>query len=510
MFGLESIVVLLLLGAAVAAPAPSRFVQPAGPLARPQVVAPGGYTRQAPANTARPIELAIADGLDWVEVEVRRTKDGRHVVFDADRLDDRTSGSGAVRDHTLAEITALDAGRWFAPRFADARVLSLPQCLELVKDRIGLIIVCRDTDPEALAREIQASGVGRRALVSADDETLKRLRELSDGQIPLLARGQAGGKIKAWVAEVKPDVVSLEFKDLSAEVCRAFHELNVSVLADATREDRADRWDRATAADVDLLRTSLPEEFVVRAISQKASGRTVQYAAHRGASRYAPENTYASLDKAVRLGADYVEIDVHTTADGGFFLLHDSTLDRTTNGHGPVRKGTSEALRALDAGSWFGRPFKEAHVPELDEYLAKFPPQTQLYFDAKDISPEALAEAVSRHGLVERTIVYQGPVYLEKLRAINPKIRALPPAAAQSHVDTLAKRIAPYAVDARWNLVTREFIEHCHKLGVKVFSDAPSGLDVDGYRRAIGNGIDLIQTDHPLRLWRAIELGPLE
>lgn len=509
---------MTLIGAAalllIGVPADDAAQSPFRSVAQTQVIAPGGYFRLAPANTARPIEMAIADGLEWVEVEVRRTKDGQHVVFDADTLDDRSSGTGALKDRTLAELAALDAGSWFAKRFADARILSLPQCLELAKDRIGLILVCRDVDPELLVREVQASGVGKRVLVAADDAALKRVRDLSDGKIPLLAGGQTGSKIKSWVAEVKPSVVSIDFKDLSAEVCRAFHELNVAVLADVTSDDRADRWDRAIAADVDMVRTNLPEEFVVRAITQRLAQRTpersVQYAAHRGASRYAPENTRLSLEKAARLHADYVEIDVRTTSNGGLFLLHDGTVDRTTNGKGQVRALTSEAIRALDAGSWFGRPYKNTPVPELDEYLAKFPTNMQLYFDAKDITPEVLAEAVSRHGLVERTIVYQGPVFLEKLREINPKIRALPPVAVQSHVDTLAKRLQPYAVDARWTLVTREFVDHCHKLGVKVFADAPSGLDVDGYRRALATGIDLIQTDHPLRLWRAIERGPLE
>ncbi len=218
-----------------------------------------------------------------------------------------------------------------------------------------------------------------------------------------------------------------------------------------------------------------------------------------------PENTVASLDAAARLHADFVEIDVHTTSDGGFFLLHDGTLDRTTNGKGRVRQSTSATVRGLDAGHWFGQPFDGAIVPELDGYLAKFPKTMSLYFDAKDITPEALAEAVAKHGLVERTVVYQGPVYLEKLKAINPAIRTLAPVAAASHVDTLAKRFQPYAVDTSWKLLSRDYIAHCHELGIKVFSDAKGDTTIEEYRQAIEWGIDLIQTDHPLRLWRAID-----
>jgi glycerophosphoryl diester phosphodiesterase len=91
------------------------------------------------------------------------------------------------------------------------------------------------------------------------------------------------------------------------------------------------------------------------------------------------------------------------------------------------------------------------------------------------------------------------------LKQIDPRIRLLSPVGTVSHVDTLAKRLAPYAVDTPWKLLSRDYIAHCHELGIKVFSDAKGDTTVDGYAQAIEWGIDLIQTDHPLRLWRAIE-----
>ena len=77
-----------------------------------------GAMRQAPENTARALELSIEDTVEWVEVDVRLTKDGHHVLFHDDQLGDKTDGTGRVRDRTLAEIRALDAGTKFAPRFA--------------------------------------------------------------------------------------------------------------------------------------------------------------------------------------------------------------------------------------------------------------------------------------------------------------------------------------------------------------------------------------------------------
>ncbi len=506
-------ILLLLNGITVASAAATEpFFRRSEDDSRPRVVQPGGCTRQAPANTARPISLAMEDGIDAVELVVRRSKEGTHVVFDTERVDDRTSGTGPVKDLTLAELQALDAGSWFAKRFADAKIMSLAQVLEMAGDRIGLVLDCQDVDAAKLAGEIAAAGKEGQVLLTGKPKLLDAIRASSGDKIATLARLPAGADVTAWLrtatAATRPGAVLLPAAAATPENCRLLHEQKITVLADACGEqDGPETWDRLIAAGVDLVRTAVPEEFLVHAISRPLPDRKVQIAAHRGALRYAPENTPASLDKAVRMHNDFVEIDVQTTSDGQFFLLHDATLDRTTDGHGRVRQNAADTLRGLDAGRWFGLPFASMRVPELNEYLSQYPPQLGLYFDAKDITPEALAEAVARHGLVERTVVYQGPVYLEKLKQINPRIRLLSPIASASHVDTLAKRFAPYAVDTPWKLLSAEYIAHCHELGIKVFSDAKGDATVEDYRRVIDWGIDLVQTDHPLRFWRALELS---
>ncbi len=75
--------------------------------------------------------------------------------------------------------------------------------------------------------------------------------------------------------------------------------------------------------------------------------------AHRGASSYAPENTFAAYDMALAMGVDHIELDVHFTKDGHIVVIHDDTVDRTTDGSGHVVEHTLAELRSLDAGSWF-------------------------------------------------------------------------------------------------------------------------------------------------------------
>jgi glycerophosphoryl diester phosphodiesterase len=91
--------------------------------------------------------------------------------------------------------------------------------------------------------------------------------------------------------------------------------------------------------------------------------------AHRGSRLRAPENTLEAFALALDEGADGIEFDVRRSADGVPIVLHDPTLDRTTNGRGPVASATLDALRRLDAGAWFGAGHRGARIPTLAEVL---------------------------------------------------------------------------------------------------------------------------------------------
>ncbi len=103
---------------------------------------------------------------------------------------------------------------------------------------------------------------------------------------------------------------------------------------------------------------------------ERGNVRVPRTLTHRGASTLAPENTLAALSTAVELGVDYVEIDVHMTADDELVVIHDRTVDRTTNGTGPVGTFDLRELKRLDAGSWFYRP---GAIPAWERSLLRVP-----------------------------------------------------------------------------------------------------------------------------------------
>ncbi|MBP2241223.1 glycerophosphoryl diester phosphodiesterase [Cytobacillus eiseniae] len=114
--------------------------------------------------------------------------------------------------------------------------------------------------------------------------------------------------------------------------------------------------------------------------------------AHRGASYYAPENTFAAFQKAVELGFDYIELDVRVTKDEQLVVIHDADVERTTTGKGYIGDLTIRELKELDAGSWFSPEFHEERIPLLEDILIQFGHQIGILIEMK--APEDQPEMI--------------------------------------------------------------------------------------------------------------------
>ncbi|HKX16797.1 MAG TPA: glycerophosphodiester phosphodiesterase family protein, partial [bacterium] len=140
-------------------------------------------------------------------------------------------------------------------------------------------------------------------------------------------------------------------------------------------------------------------------------GGRVLSVAHRGASREAPENTLAAFHLALDAGAAAIECDVQRTRDGRLVVIHDQTVDRTTDGRGAVGGLAFEDLRRLDAGRWFGPGFAGERVPSLDEVLALVRGRAFVLLEIKhgpvfyDGIERQVAEALRRLGMPAAALV---------------------------------------------------------------------------------------------------------
>lgn len=131
--------------------------------------------------------------------------------------------------------------------------------------------------------------------------------------------------------------------------------------------------------------------------------------AHRGNSALAPENTLAAFGRALDTPAQWIELDVHLTADGQVVVMHDATVNRTTNGSGAIVDLTLSQLKALDAGSWFGAEFTNERVPTLAEVVALVGKRIRLNVEIKSAAdPESsrkVVEVLRQGGVLEQSMI---------------------------------------------------------------------------------------------------------
>ena len=146
--------------------------------------------------------------------------------------------------------------------------------------------------------------------------------------------------------------------------------------------------------------------------------------AHRGASGIAPENTLAAFRNAIEIGVDAIELDLHGTVDNQIVVIHDATLDRTTNLKGLIKETTLDKIKQADAGSWFSPEFEGERVPTLEEVLVYAAEKTISVLEIKDSSiTEPVVDRVCEMNMLNQAIIISFDYFvLETVRSIEPRI----------------------------------------------------------------------------------------
>lgn len=236
----------------------------------------------------------------------------------------------------------------------------------------------------------------------------------------------------------------------------------------------------------------------------------MQVIGHRGAAALAPENTWAGFDLALELGVDALETDVRATSDGELVLLHDATLDRTTDGYGPVHQVPWAAVSALDAGGWFAAGYAGARVPLLRATLGRYGGRTYLAIEIKQPGIEGqVLDVVADAGLLER--VTFTAFEFEIASWVKAAAARLYPQGAR--VGYLARDTSPETVarvlDAGLDqfcppadALTPEAVARCKELGLEV--RAWGVRNVELMQRAIDAGVDGMTVDFPHLLLEAL------
>jgi glycerophosphoryl diester phosphodiesterase len=237
--------------------------------------------------------------------------------------------------------------------------------------------------------------------------------------------------------------------------------------------------------------------------------------AHRGAKAVAPENTLPAFAKAVELGADGVELDVQCSKDGVLVVMHNFTVDHTTDGTGPVAELTAAELAKLDAGSHFSPEFAGVGVPTLEQVLETVGGKLHLNIEIKSEDPmgggevEPLVDLIQRHNLYDQVIVSSfNPIALVKLRNTDPQVSLGllyygQPLPAFLRELWLSPVLRPEAFHPHFKLIDADYMTWAKSVPAMVNTWTVN--DPDEARRLADLGVDTLITDVPDILLAALE-----
>lgn len=238
----------------------------------------------------------------------------------------------------------------------------------------------------------------------------------------------------------------------------------------------------------------------------RTPGDAAFIASHRGGGATAPENTLPAISAALAAGFDYVEVDVALTVDRHPVLLHDATVDRTTNGHGRIAELTLAEVKTLDAGSWFDPSFAGTTVPTFVEFLDVLAGSTQRaivelkgVWDAAAVTA-ALAEVSARH-LDRRIALASFDARTLALATTTAAAEVVPRLLILKHVPDDVVRAATEAgvrgviLDHKAVLAKPERVDELHAAGIRVVVYTLNKDSQWGEMTALG--VDGIVTDDP-------------
>ena len=228
--------------------------------------------------------------------------------------------------------------------------------------------------------------------------------------------------------------------------------------------------------------------------------------AHRGASGNYPENTLIAFQKALEIGVDEIELDLYLTKDDYLIIMHDSTVDRTTDGTGAISDLTLAEIKNLDAGAVFGEQFRGERVPTWEEALELVQGKVGLNVHLKEGgNPDGhyerkVAKALSDFHMIEDSILTCSDASVGIFAEIDSRIECRIFRANRTPEEYIRKSVEMglQTMQPGRDITTRDFVQQAHAAGriVHVFyADTPEDM-----RAYIEIGVDGILTNYPERL----------
>ena len=230
---------------------------------------------------------------------------------------------------------------------------------------------------------------------------------------------------------------------------------------------------------------------------------------HRGFQARYPENTMVSFLAAVEAGAQFVELDVTLTRDNQVAVMHDDTVDRTTDGRGRVSDYDLDALQKLDAGGWFHPRFRGERIPSLDEVLEIVAPRAHINIEIKSHEltdcaltgqvEQGVIDLVLARGVEKRVLISSfDPGVLKRIQQLDQGIKVALISKLSPFDETVAQclELGAFSYHPHLDYIDRELVGVLHKADVYVF---PWNInDAGDIRHAFSMGVDGLIAKDPL------------
>lgn len=450
---------------------------------RPLSIAHRGASAYAQENTLPAFALAADLGADMWEVDLHLTADNQIIAFHDFSLAD----GRAIRRLAYAEIRT-------AVRQDEAPLLS--QIIELAQDRCcGIYADIKAPDAAVPTSELLQSVGMKCAILGAFDPTAVQALRAAECPYPIAALIPIG--VDPFEIANEADILHLCWEKLDRP-----QDLLDDAFFDRCRNtgQKVVLWHEEDPVRMTELRnkpvlgicSDRPE--LVNPIEFRDG---LQVVCHRGANKIAPENTLAAAHACFAAGFSHVEIDVHVTADDQLVVLHDPTLDRTTNGTGPVCDRTLAELQSLSAGDWFSQFYAEEKIPTLDEVLELAQSYDgHLYIELKSAPANLVWDRVTAHDMQDRVFFWSFVTQsLHDMRAIsseaNLMMRRQDFSSLDEALNCLAPKLIEYTISDDWS----EFPK-LRQLGMP-FMIAYGGDEIETLEKIADTQADLVNLDQP-------------
>lgn len=466
--------------------------------ALPIAIAHRGASDHAPENTLKAFRVAHELGAEMWEIDVRVAACGTVVVSHDTSLERVADDARPIASSTAEALkqTLLPDGE---------RISMLEETIALAKETgTALYIELKDADVGSATWDLLKQTGFKHAIIGAFDPSW--IADLRDKGCPwpLAVLVPLDEDPLAYAAPARPDIIHLCWERagsrpdqlITDDLVDAIHANGAVIVA--WHEERLDVVEALRSKPLLGICTNRPE-----ILKPAQHMHPIAIVCHRGANSFAPENTLEAARICFDQRFDFVELDVRTTRDGELVVMHDATLDRTTNGSNLVTDYTLEDLRALDAGSWFSDHFKGAKIPTLREMLtfARDHPYENagIYIEIKYASPRDILDEIETTGMQDKVFLWGADSdALEWLRAQSEGLQLMAPVWLYGSVEKAQEHYRAQIIEFDVTRDDLKDIATCHDMGLRamIYSQTHDWDELASYLKYKP---DLVNLDRPDR-----------